>query len=268
MKKYLVFLTVFCMMSIPQIAKAGQTPDLFASPQLLSGAIIAPVATMHNMLGDRFIIELMPAYWTASFDGGDTTGYGGALALKYEFSAQWGIALLGSYGSSEEFSATKSILGVQQTDFISGKHKLDNSQTLALALTHDFFPQPDGFRLPVFVGVMSGTAKLSGSEQGTNDTVTVTNEVTDLNWAFGISPEFNVWLFRFQPAVVIMNSEGSTITWKHQDGRTESKKGSGEFTGGLLLGIKYEPFGLTYTFQSTPGVDNLTIHSFVFTKVW
>lgn len=265
-------LMFFCLMSLPQWANAAEFPNLLGSPEKLSAAVAAPLIIMHDMLGERLIVEVMPAYWTASFDGGDTAGYGGALALKYELTPNWGVALLGSYGSSNEFSTTQSFLLSDQTQFVSGKYKLDYSEALALALTYDPFSEPGGFRLPIYAGAVSRKAKMSGSEKWTTDTITVVNEVTDdLNWMAGISPEFNIWKFRLQPGVTLIWYKNTTLTAKRANGtdlngsyHTSYGRGSGD----LLLGIKYVPWGLTYNFQYTVNLENLTIHSLTFSKSW
>lgn len=258
----------FLLMSVPQIANSGQTPNVFAHPQLLSNAMLAPLASMHNMLGDRLSIELMPSYWDYTFDGGSTSGLGGAIALKYEFSGQWGIAFLGSEASSGEFSTTKSFFG-QQAYFISGKYKVNQSQTIAIALTHDFFSDPDSFRLPFFIGAAFGNASLSGTEQGTFGATVIDNKASGIDLMYGISPEFNVGAFRIEPALVITNSGGNAITWRNPNGSVATQAGKSLNPTAFILGIKYEPLGLAYNYQYYVNADTLVVHSFLlYTKTW
>lgn len=266
-----LILVFFYLIAFQQRTEAVELHQLLQSPEKLSAAIAAPVMIMYNMFGERFIIEVMPAYWTVSFEGGDAaSGYGGALALKYEFTPHLGAALLASYGSSNEFSTTKSFFLSDQTQFVSGKYKLDYSEAVGLALTYDPFSEPGGFRLPIVVGAVSRKAKMSGSEKWTTGTITVVNEVRGgLNLMTGISLEFNIWKLRFEPAVVVIVPKNSTVTAKRANGTdlestyyTSYGRGSVDF----LLGINYVPWGLRYNFQYT--VDNLTIHSLTFSKNW
>ncbi|MBI4824655.1 MAG: hypothetical protein HY805_10585 [Nitrospirae bacterium] len=253
-----ILLYLICLLGV---ANAGQTPNFFASPNILGASLIAPRAIVDDMRGKRLKVELSPAYWSTGFDGGSADGYGGSIALKYEFSPRWGVSLLGGYGSSNEFSSSKRFFGEPNVP-ASTKYRLDYSSVVAFALTHDFFSKPGGFRLPISIGVASGGGKVSGEEKSTGYTVIIDCETPPvLSFFVGLTASFNIKDLRFISSLMVVGSGDNEITWRHSDGRVETKSFDPSFPSIVSGSINYAPFNLSYNFQRSANVEDLTIHS-------
>ncbi len=137
---------------------------------------LLPVIGMHDMQGDRWIVQVSPGYWMADnvlVTKGQSTlgpqqaesgfrGYSGALAVKREFSPHWGAGLMGSFavqqGQRDIGGITMDLAPTNANTstpggagiFPGGTLKGIYGNQVAAVATYD--PFSEGFRLPISFG--------------------------------------------------------------------------------------------------------------------
>lgn len=146
-----------------------------------------PVIGMHDMVGGRWVLEVAPAFWTMKTGTGGQAvdvhpkGFAGSLALQREFSPRWGLGIVAATSrQSGEVTTGQSLVNAIQAasdanagtvggaGSAGGTIKNMGGSYVALLATHDFFSDPEGFRLPVSFGVAMVQNRLDYSHEFTN----------------------------------------------------------------------------------------------------
>ena len=150
---------------------------------------LVSVLGMHDMEEGRWVIQAAPGLWnvTGGFQasaGGNNVGvptralppdpylygaeyikphgYDGSLAIKREFSPNWGLGLMGSFASENGNSSITQGSGLAPdaayngtpggAGFMGGTYSNIFANEVALMATWDPFANPNGFRMPISFG--------------------------------------------------------------------------------------------------------------------
>jgi len=281
----------------------GDIEDAFAEVQeALVSSFTAQGYPLAPMEEGKFNVKVVPAYWT--FSGKSSaintdlkdklSGGGFAFSGTYALSAHWGITGLATYFTGSGTgpmnphlpNAGRFIPGTTQTwggprcgGCPQPPPTPDTSQNItgaggSLGITYDPFSDPEGFRLPMYLGVgfyNIQTDQLAGNflaqyalvEPTLNPSQVanlptrqrVRDSLQFITMNAGIAPQFNTGPFRWTPFAMVTVGPVSHSTENQQTnlttGQTTTANSSrtntaGIYTGGL--GIQYRPWNLGFTY--------------------
>lgn len=232
--------------------------------------------------------KFIPAYFAFKEDqetgGGerkfsDMSGGGGALNMVYGFSPHWGIAVLGSYFSGDGqrgFNRNPSTpTPIRQ---IVGSLKTSGVAASA-GVIYDPFSDPEGFRLPIYLGFTYFNAKeisngvLAGAGQ-----LEHVQKFNTVGVQFSIAPQFDTdvfglfdtKIFRVIPFVgVVALSNGGSDTCTAQGsgascGTLAKPSNSPHPVGGLE--VAYKPWDLSFTYIPSPLTTGASLYTLSYTR--
>ena len=171
----------------------------------------------YSLKGGQAVITLSPAYLIykseegENYHFGDVTGYGGAISTTYGLNSHVGIGAIASYlkmqGTSSDAVELAPSTDPRSAGTLSGfviRHGDVQSEGGygSVLLILDPFSEPEGFRLPIMLGInyynMNQTENISGlttDRNGSNTSygsLNVTKSIRGFGWALGLSAQFNL----------------------------------------------------------------------------
>ena len=175
MKSFRLSALLLAVLSIPAASWAGC--KLGECLLGVTGDSILGVMSMHDMVGDRWVVQVSPGYVTGKVgtaihpnDTFDLKGYSSAFAVKREFTPHWGAGLIGGFTMQAGKSTLSGPSGLAPTTAFpelppgvggngsdghsGGEISQVYGNAVAALVTFDPFSNPDGFRLPISVGPM------------------------------------------------------------------------------------------------------------------
>lgn len=262
------------------------------------GMALLPVSSMHDMQGGRWTVSVAPGLWTVggiapdtcrhSCGSGDYTfpfkinGKLFGLGLKREFSPKWGAGVVFAWskqGGSVDLGAQDSGLApasalagtAGSAGFGGGTFENFGGYVFGAFVTHDFFDNPDGFRLPVSIGPMIAKQSLDFKHTFTNpnNSLAQTESVEWRRTFTGalINVSFDFLFFknlRVMPGIMgafgftsgaesdfdyVVTQAGTSTAYKH------SLTASPE-SGTLYVQFLWRPWNLGTTFNFQPGNED------------
>ena len=264
---------------------------------VVAGNSALPVIGMHDMTGHRLTVEVAPAYWTLRSDTGGQKadlhahGYSGAFAVKYEITPAWGVGLVGSFadqsGSSVINAKTSDLLVSADTanrslapggaGFGGGTVTNVGGSFIALMGTYDFFHDPDGFRLPLSIGLARVNSRMDFNHDyfvgATHQVESFHLDDSGMGFVVNISADFLAWdkklriMPGFYEAHGLSYFDGFHYDVQRNGGQVQQFSGGGSSTGGgggssggesatndspaLYITVNYRPWDLGATWNYT-----------------
>lgn len=229
----------------------------------------------------------------------EVKGLSGAFSLTYGLSHHFGLNFTTGYAKGYDGEAKKTISDYSAGTAFTGNRSNDQGYLFAANLIYDPFSDPEGFRLPIIIGISYTQA--SGKYEipfifvkNCNSCNSPPNrighkgkekEVYDIGGTptfLSISPQFNTGPVRWVPFIFMVGGPGtsSKVEVTQSDLTTGESRVSqvdvgGGGIGGLGLEIIYRPWNLSYTYIP-PSLGNLSggfhdtieSHALTWSKNW
>ena len=268
-----------------------------ASDPLGSGVL--PVVGMHDMEGHRWGVAASPFIWQTTHintDGGccasaggaasktsdlpSLHGFGGSLAVQYEFTPHWGAEVFWgtAYGGTEDignqisglapqtaFNGTPNGAGFQGGQF----HNFQGTVIGAMGVW-DPFNHPNGFRMPISLGFFEGWQSFDFDHTFTNPNNAAVSQTESVRFrrsypgvVTAISFDFLVFKnFRIAPGALVGQGfagqeAGYDYVVQQNGGASRSFHGTLTGTPGfgtVYIAASYRPWGIGYTLTLIPSV--------------
>jgi len=243
----------------------------------LIGPLLGPTFPTTPMTKGLKIFTLAPSYFSVKVlsnagqreeRGHDISGFGLSASYLHGFSNHLGVTFLAGYeqGSGKgpvlfEEDGSNNFLQTYEGDI------KQNAFLASVNLIYDPFSEPEGFRLPLFIGIIhhtgTSTRHFDAIANGNSILIDVENKRTSTSLALGFSPQFNVNDFRFIFYGLVTKVPGNTVKSRLEN-RTTSNVDSSEFeepdgdqlVGTLGIEFLYRPWDLGLSYA--PNLDDGT----------
>jgi hypothetical protein len=266
-----------------------------------SGDSLIPVVSMHEMRGDRWIVQASPGYWETSLPEIEVlptnvpmTGLVGSFAVKHEFTQHWGLGVGGSFTqqtSGGDLGTTVSGLepltgsnAIPGSGAAGGKLSGIYGNSIFAMVTWDPFSGPDGFRMPLSLGPLymwqgfqfSNTFVNAASGKTETDTVNASRRFVGFfaNASFDVPLGKKVYvspgvLFGGYPGTPLFNYDYVIAQNGGSGGSYSQGDYLGEFFASIYVSALYRPWDLGFNYvitdQTASGSRSFSI---TLTKKW
>lgn len=271
---FLAVFVLFTFFSSPSVAE-------FTHNEVVS-TLIGKSFPTRPMKAGVWELSVTPTYF--SFDpkaessndadiNGSVAGFGGAVALSYYFSPQLGISFLGGSVSGDGEGIVRANSG--STGQAMGIHEY-SGYLVGAYLVLDPYSDPEGFRLPFFIG--AGFAhyfeKIAFKASPDVDRREIDRDKVVVG--AGIAPQFKLFKnFRISPFVLINKPLDSLFTEKRVDmvnagefgGRDPSENPHAPYNNSFGINFTFLPWNLSSQL-SMGTVAGISIYTLSWAKRW
>lgn len=249
------------------------------------------------MRAGRWVVEASPGFWTLrsgeKTGGGNPNvdisaqGYTGAFSVKREWTDRWGLGLFGSFASQtgeEAIPSNTSLATIVQLKNLpagaggaGGTIRGMNGSVIGLMVTYDFFPNPEGFRMPFSIGPLLVRQGMEFENTAPNPRESLKIDQSDIGAFWNLSGSFLVMKGKLRITQGVFGAVGGSfiraVEYKTGAATTVQDVGSTNAAPVLYTAFLYRPWGLSFNWNMTElllgsRVASNSIYSLKWTKKW